>query len=87
MVALLVGGHGECLLPDCTSGLPVKVREKYVKYLRVPADRMTLNVLLDVLDGDEMSVRCTAVTDHSAIYDYDLPRVILTSQICYLQGK
>jgi hypothetical protein len=48
-LGLLVGGLGKCLLPDGAGGVVVEVCEENVEDLRVPADWVALDALLDVL--------------------------------------
>jgi hypothetical protein len=48
-LALLVGGLGKSLLPDGAGTIVIKVGEENVEDFRVPADRVALDALLDVL--------------------------------------
>lgn len=53
---MVLGRLGERLLPDGASSIAIEVRKENVENLRVPADWVTLDALLDVLQESHVSI-------------------------------
>lgn len=83
MLPLLAVGLGQSLLPDLTCGLLIELGKEQIEHLRVPADGVTLDTLLDVLSKTRQSM----FNQPGVTRSDDLPQAAQASQSCCLKGR